>query len=86
MRFIDKNNSGFYKSKKGGFEFTISFARYYQAWYVVASHLKKDIRLNTLWLYKNKTFKTYEDAVSFCEDFDHTKYCKYSLGDDSNCA
>ena len=85
MKFSDKKNSGFFKGKKGGFEFTIALEINYQEYYVVVFHLKKDIRLNTLWLDKNKTFKTFEDAVSFCEDFDHTKYCKYSLGDDSNC-
>ena len=66
----DKNARGFYNSRSGGFEFTITNngGRYY----IVASHSKKDIRLNTLWI--NKDFTTFEDAEIFCENFNYNEY------------
>ena len=72
MRWKDKNNDGFYEVENKGFYFTISHARDYDAFYVVVSHQKKDIRLNTLW--ENKTFKTFELAEEFCETFDYRKH------------
>ncbi len=72
MRLTDKNNDGFYKGKGKGFVFTVSCSRNNSRWYVVASHSKKDIALNTLWI--NKTFTTFELAESFCESFDYKKY------------
>ena len=81
MRFTDKKGNGFYKGKKGGFEFTIStFNDVPLALYVVASSQKKDIRLNTLWI--KLTFETLEKAKEFCENFDWKKYdC---IGEDAN--
>jgi len=81
MKFREnKNVRGFYEGKKGDFEFTISTSK--NGWYIVASHLKKDIRFNTLWI--NKEFDTKEIAQEFCETFDYKKYdC---IGDDVNCA
>lgn len=70
MKFYEKN-TGFFEGKKNGFNFTIASA-YEDDYYVVASHLKKDIRLNTLWI--KKTFKTKEIAEKFCEKFDYTLY------------
>lgn len=78
MRWTEKNNDGFYKGKNKGFNFTISHARDYNAFYVVASHQKKDIRLNTLWI--KKTFATFDLAEEFCKTFDYKKY--KCLGDD----
>ena len=72
MIFRDKNNDGFYKAKGKGFNFTLSYSINHKAFYVVATHNKKDIRLNTLWI--NKTFKTFELGVKFCETFDYKKY------------
>ena len=86
MKFKDKNNSGFFVGRKNNFQFTISLSMDYNKFYVVASHLKKDIRLNTLWMYRNKVFKTFDDAVNFCEKFNHENFSKYTLGVDSNCA
>jgi hypothetical protein len=78
MRWTEKNGDGFYKGKNKGFNFTISRARDYNAFYVVASHQKKDIRLNTLWI--KKTFATFDLAEEFCKTFDYKKY--KCLGDD----
>jgi hypothetical protein len=78
MTFKDKHNDGFYKAKKGGFEFTVSSWET-KEYYVVASHLKKDIRLNTLW--KRLTFPEFDDAVSFCETFNHKEH--RTIGEDS---
>ena len=72
MRWEEKNNSGFYKGKNKEFNFTISFSENYGGLYVVASHQKKDIRLNTLWI--NKTFRSFDLAEQFCETFDYKKY------------
>jgi len=72
MRFKDKNNDGFFKGLGGGFEFTISYARDYGRYYVVASHRKKDIRLNTLWI--GVVFPDFDNAVSFCENFKYKDY------------
>ena len=72
MKFKDKNNSGFYKGKGKGFDFTISHSINYKAFYVVASHIKNDIRLNTLWL--GKTFPTFDLAMVFCETFNYKKH------------
>jgi len=77
MRWTEnKNARGFYDGKKGGFEFTITCngGRHY----VVASHLKKDIRLNTLWI--DTDFDTFEDAEIFCENFKWKQYV--CIGDD----
>ena len=72
MRWKEENKSGFYRGKNKGFNFTISFAENYVAYYVVASHQKKDIGLNTLWI--NKTFISFDLAEQFCETFDYKKY------------
>ena len=71
MVFKDNRTSrGFYKAKKNGFEFTISSSL--EKFYVVAIHLKKDIRYNSLWT--NYVFDDFEKAVSFCESFNHKLY------------
>ena len=46
----DKNARGFYNSRSGGFEFTITNngGRYY----IVASHSKKDIRFYTWYVHQ----------------------------------
>lgn len=74
----DKNARGFFKTKKNDFEFTIS-ASYGTKFYVVARGIKKDIRLNTLWL--KLEFEDFDKAVEFCENFDWTKY--ECLGNDA---
>ncbi len=81
MRFTeDKKAKGFYKGRNKGFNFTISHARNYRAFYVVARSLKKDIILNTLWI--NLKFETFLKAEEFCENFDWKKYdC---IGNDAN--
>ena len=72
MIFRDKENTGFYKGKGKGFSFTISYSTSHSAFYVVASHIKKDIRYNTLWGYVG--FETFDNAVIFCEEFDYKKH------------
>lgn len=69
VKWSDRNQSGFYKSKIKGYECTISFARDYNGFYVVISHLKKDIRFNSLW--QGMTFKTFDLAEEFCLNFDY---------------
>ena len=76
----DKNARGFYKAKKGGFQFTISSSK--NGFYVVAIGQKKDIRLNTLWL--GLEFTSFENAENFCTNFDWKQYA--CIGDDVNCA
>ncbi len=76
MRWIE-NYRGFYDGKKNNFEFTITCngGRYY----VVAIHVKLDIRLNTLWI--NTDFTTFEDAEIFCDSFKYKEYA--CIGDDA---
>lgn len=81
MKFRDSKNSGFYKAKGKGFEFVLSWSRYHKGWYVVASHLKKDIRLNTLW--KGLDFEDFEEGIAFCETFNHKDHSRHTLGKDS---
>ena len=68
-KWSDKKADGFYKSKIKCYECTISFARDYNEFYVVISHLKKDIRFNSLW--QGMTFKTFDLAEEFCLNFDY---------------
>jgi len=78
MRFRDKNNDGFFIGKNKGFEFTITHSINQNAFYIVAVHIKKDIRFNSLW--SDTTFKTFDEAKTFCETFDFKKH-KF-IGDD----
>ena len=64
-----KTSRGFYKSKKGGFAFTISHSYDSNGFYVVASNITKDIRFNSLW--SGLTFETFELAVDFCKTFNY---------------
>jgi hypothetical protein len=71
MIFKDNRQSrGFFKAKKNGFEYVISATD--NKFYVVASSLKKDIRFNSLW--SNLRFNNFEDAVSFCKNFNYKSY------------
>lgn len=84
LNFKDKDSTGFWKAKHKGWEYTISLYRGSEQYYVVASHLKKDIRLNTLWMigHTECAFSTFEAAAGWCEKFDYRNYIKYCLGDD----
>jgi len=76
MRFTDRKSTGFYEGKRKGFEFTI--AAHLDKWYVVAEHIKKDIRFNSLW--EAKAFDTFKLAEEFCINFNHKK--QRCIGDD----
>jgi len=54
---------------KLGFKFSYTFIN---EWYVVVSHLKKDIRLNTLWI--GLKFKDESAVIDWCENFDYKQY------------
>jgi hypothetical protein len=62
--------------QKGGFKFSYAFI---DEWFVVVSHLKKDIRLNTLWI--GLKFKEETDVIDWCENFDYKNF--KCLGSDS---
>lgn len=78
MIFRDKNNDGFFRGKNKDFQFTIANSNNHNTFYVVAVHLKKDIRFNSLW--NNITFETFDEAKIFCETFDYKKH--KCMGDD----
>jgi hypothetical protein len=71
-KWTDRKSNGFYKAKFKGYEFTISGSIDSSYFYVVAIHLKKDIRYNSLW--KNKSFQTFEKAEDFCYDFNYKNH------------
>ena len=71
-KWTDRQSNGFYKSKFKGYEFTISGSRGSSYFYVVAFHLKKDIRYNSLW--ENKEFETFEKAEDFCYNFNYKNH------------
>ena len=58
--------------KKKSFNFTIALSEDHEGYYVLATHQKKDIRLNTLWI--KKTFSSFDLAEDFCNTFDYKKY------------
>ena len=71
-KWTDRKSNGFYKAKFKGYEFTISGSIDSSYFYVVAIHLKKDIRYNSLW--ENKSFQTFEKAEDFCYDFNYKNH------------
>jgi hypothetical protein len=62
--------------KKGEFKFSYCFI---EEWFVVVTHLKKDIRLNTLWI--GLKFKGEEEIIDWCENFNYKNF--KCLGADS---
>lgn len=60
--------SGFkkmFKGKEKDVEYKIIERSSGSGYYVIARHIKKDLRLNSLWL--DVKFKTVEDAQKWCE-------------------